>query len=69
MPKPSINVHLLVTLLEDIDTNLGEIWGLLQNYEILEALEKERRRLNNIIDTLKRYEEMCAKIAMPPLNG
>jgi len=43
--------------LEDIDANLGEIWGLLQNYEILEALEQERRKLNRIIDTLKNYLE------------
>ena len=56
MPKPSLNVRVLITRLEDIDANLGEIWGLLQNYEILDALEKERRHLNNIIDTLKKYE-------------
>ena len=41
--------------LEDIDANLGEIWGLLQNYELLEALEQERKKLNRIIDTLKNY--------------
>lgn len=69
MPKPSINVRVLITLLENIDANLGEIWGLLQNYEILDALEKERRHLNNIIDTLKKYEEMRPKIAIPPFKG
>lgn len=58
MPKPSINVRTLIMHLEDIDANLGEIWGLLQNYEILEALEQERRKLNRIIDTLKNYLEM-----------
>lgn len=63
MPKPSINVRVLITLLENIDANLGEIWGLLQNYEILEALEKERRRLNNIIDTLRNYEEIRTEAA------
>jgi len=57
MPKPSINVRTLIMHLEDIDANLGEIWGLLQNYEILEALEQERRKLNRIIDTLKNYLE------------
>jgi hypothetical protein len=58
MPKPSINVRTLIMHLEDIDANLGEIWGLLQNYELLEALEQERRKLNRIIDTLKNYLEM-----------
>ena len=55
MPKPSINVRTLIMHLEDIDANLGEIWGLLQNYELLEALEQERKKLNRIIDTLKNY--------------
>ena len=58
MPKTSINVRTLIMHLEDIDANLGEIWGLLQNYEILEALEQERRKINRIIDTLKNYLEM-----------
>ena len=58
MPKPSINVRTLIMHLEDIDANLGEIWGLLQNYDILDALEQERRKLNRIIDTLKNYLEM-----------
>ena len=58
MPKPSINVRTLIVHLEDIDANLGEIWGLLQNYDILDALEQERRKLNRIIDTLKNYLEM-----------
>ena len=58
MPKPSINVRTLIMHLEDIDANLGEIWGLLQNYELLEALEQERKKLNRIIDTLKNYLEL-----------
>jgi len=69
MPKPSINVRVLITRLEDIDANLGEIWGLLQNYEILDALENERRHLNRIIDTLKKYEEMNPKVSIASFKG
>ena len=66
MPKTSINVRTLIMHLEDIDANLGEIWGLLQNYDILDALERERRHLYRIIDTLKKYEELNPKISTPP---
>jgi hypothetical protein len=69
MPKPSINVRTLIMHLEDIDANLGEIWGLLQNYDILDALERERRHLNRIIDTLKKYEELNPKISTPLFRG
>jgi hypothetical protein len=55
---PSLNVALLIERLEELDANLGIVWGLIQNYEILEALEQERRKLNKIIDTLKNYLEM-----------
>jgi len=55
---PGLNIASLIDHLEKIDANLGEIWGLLQNYELLEALEQERKRLNRIIDTLKNYLEM-----------
>ncbi len=63
MPKPSINVRTLIVHLEDIDANLGEIWGLLQNYDILDALERERKHLHRIIDTLKNFEELNPKIS------
>jgi len=55
---PSLNIALLIEHLEEIDTNLGIVWGLVQNYEILEALEQERKKLNRIIDTLRNYLEL-----------
>lgn len=55
---PSLNIALLIEHLEELDTNLGMIWGLVQNYEILEAIEQQRRKLNQIIDTLKNYLEL-----------
>ncbi len=63
MPKPSINVRTLIVHLEDIDANLGEIWGLLQNYDILDALERERKHLHRIRErtlTERIDEEHCA---------
>lgn len=52
---PRLNISLLIEHLEELDENLGMIWGLVQNYEILEAIEQQRRKLNQIIDTLKNY--------------
>jgi phage regulator Rha-like protein len=53
---PRININVLISHLEEIDNNLSVIWGMIQNYEILEAVEKQRRHLRNIIDTLTNYE-------------
>jgi len=55
---PRLNISLLIEHLEEIDINLGMIWGLVQNYEILEAIEQQRRKLNQIIDTLRNYLEL-----------
>ena len=55
---PRLNLSLLIEHLEELDANLGMIWGLVQNYEILEAIEQQRRKLNQIIDTLKNYLEL-----------
>ena len=55
---PRLNIALLIEHLEEIDTNLGIVWGLVQNYEILEALEQERKKLNRIIDTLRNYLDL-----------
>jgi hypothetical protein len=55
---PRLNISLLIEHLEELDENLGMIWGLVQNYEILEAIEQQRRKLNQIIDTLRNYLEL-----------
>jgi len=55
---PRLNISLLIEHLEELDENLGMIWGLVQNYEILEAIEQQRRKINQIIDTLKNYLEL-----------
>jgi hypothetical protein len=55
---PRLNIALLIEHLEEIDTNLGIVWGLVQNYDILEAIEQERRKLNRILDTLRNYLEL-----------
>jgi len=60
---PSLNVNVLITHLEEIDNNLSIIWGELQNYELIEALEKQRVRLRNIIDTLSRFEAGSSRVA------
>jgi hypothetical protein len=52
---PSVNIDKLIEHLEELDTNLGMIWGLVQNYDILEALEQQRRKLRRIIETLRNF--------------
>jgi hypothetical protein len=47
-----LNIEFLITILEDIDENLSLIWSECQNYDLLEAIEGERRKLRNIINTL-----------------
>ena len=59
---PRVNVKVLISHLEDIDNNLSVIWGMIQNYEILEAIEKQRVHLRNIIDTLSRFEEGLRRV-------
>jgi len=52
---PSVNIDKLIEHLEELDANLGMIWGLVQNYDILEALEQQRRKLRRIIETLRNF--------------
>jgi len=52
---PSVNIAKLIEHLEGIDEHLGMIWGLVQNYEILDALEEQRRKLHRIIETLRNF--------------
>ena len=57
---PNLSIKSLINHLETIDMNLGIIWGECQNYEILEGLERERKHLCQIIDTLKNLLEYQA---------
>lgn len=50
-----LNIKLLITILEDIDENLSLIWSECQNYDILQDIEDQRRKLRNIINTLTNY--------------
>jgi hypothetical protein len=52
---PTLNIAKLIEHLEELDANLGNVWGLIHNYEILEELEQQRRKLNRIIETLRNY--------------
>jgi len=54
---PSLNIQALITLLEEIDMNLGLIWSDCQNYDLLPPLEEQRRKLMNIIQTLENLEK------------
>ena len=55
---PSVNIDKLIEHLEELDTNLGMIWGIVQNYDILEALEQQRRKLRRIIETLRNFIDL-----------
>lgn len=55
---PRLNISLLIEHLEELDENLGMIWGLVQNYEILEAIEQQRRKLHKIIETLRNFLDL-----------
>jgi hypothetical protein len=52
MSKAKLNIEFLISILEDIDENLSLIWSECQNYDLLEAIEAERRKLRNVINTL-----------------
>jgi hypothetical protein len=47
-----LNIEFLITILEDIDEKLSLIWSECQNYDLLDAIEGERRKLRNVINTL-----------------
>jgi hypothetical protein len=52
MSKAKLNIEFLISILEDIDENLSLIWSECQNYDLLEAIEAERKKLRNVINTL-----------------
>jgi len=52
---PRLNIQALITHLEEIDMNLGILWGECQNYDLLDGIERERRHIRKIIETLQNY--------------
>jgi len=50
-----LNIKLLITILEDIDDNLSLIWSECQNYDILQDIEDQRKKIRNIINTLTNF--------------
>jgi len=50
--KGKLNIEFLIIILEDIDENLSLIWSECQNYDILQDIEDQRRKLRNVINTL-----------------
>jgi len=53
--KGKLNVEFLITILEDIDENLSLIWSECQNYDLLDLIQNERRKIRNIINTLTNF--------------
>ena len=50
--KGKLNIEFLIIILEDIDENLSLIWSECQNYDLLDLIQEERRKLRNVINTL-----------------
>ena len=50
---PRLNIQALITHLEEIDMNLGIIWEDCKNYDLLDALERERIHIQKILKTLR----------------
>lgn len=53
--KGKLNIEFLITILEDIDENLSLIWSECQNYDLLDLIQNERRKIRNIINTLTNF--------------
>lgn len=58
---PRLNLQELINHLEEVDMNLGLIWGECKNYDLLEAIEKERKHIRKIIETVWNLMEMEKK--------
>ena len=53
-----LNIEFLITILEDIDENLSLIWSECQNYDLLDLIQEERRKLRNVINTLSNLSNL-----------
>lgn len=54
---PRLNLQELINHLEEIDMNLGLIWGECKNWDLLDSIERERRHLRKIIETIQNLLE------------
>ena len=49
---PSLDLYRLVELLSSIESNLYRVWIVCKNSDVCTSIERERARLERIIDTI-----------------
>ena len=64
-----LNIQALIIRLEEIDMNLGILWGECQNYDLLDGLEAQRVHLRKIIQTLQNLSSRGCGGSAKPQSG